>query len=75
MPDTDAGRSDELIARALDRTAGAPLVAGNAVRLLRDAGENYPAWLEAIRPAIGSVGRASRGTTLAISGRSNDSGG
>jgi len=51
MPDTDAGRSDELIARALDRTAGAPLVTGNAVRLLRDAGENYPAWLEAIRSA------------------------
>jgi cardiolipin synthase len=33
------------------RTAGAPLVRGNAVRLLRDAAENYPAWLTAIRSA------------------------
>jgi cardiolipin synthase len=33
------------------RTAGAPLVRGNAVRLLRDAAENYPAWLAAIRSA------------------------
>jgi cardiolipin synthase len=34
--------------RALSRVAGAPLIAGNRVRLLRDAKENYPAWLEAI---------------------------
>jgi len=33
------------------RTAGAPLVRGNAVRLLRDGAENYPAWLAAIRSA------------------------
>lgn len=33
------------------RAAGAPLVAGNAVRILRDAGENYPAWLSAIAGA------------------------
>jgi cardiolipin synthase A/B len=33
------------------RTAGAPLVRGNSVRLLRDAAENYPAWLAAIRAA------------------------
>lgn len=37
--------------QAFSRTAGAPLVAGNKVRLLRDATENYPAWLEAIRSA------------------------
>jgi cardiolipin synthase len=37
------------------RTAGAPLVQGNAVRLLRDAAENYPAWLAAIRTARQSV--------------------
>ena len=37
--------------QALSRAAGAPLVPGNAVRLLRDAAENYPAWLEAIRGA------------------------
>ena len=37
------------------RTAGAPLVRGNAVRLLRDAAENYPAWLAAIRSARRTV--------------------
>lgn len=37
--------------QAFRRTAGAPLVAGNAVRVLRDARENYPAWEEAIRNA------------------------
>jgi cardiolipin synthase len=34
--------------RAFSRAAGAPLVPGNRVRLLRDARENYPAWLDAI---------------------------
>jgi cardiolipin synthase len=37
--------------QAFSRVAGAPLVPGNTVRLLRDATENYPAWLEAIRSA------------------------
>ena len=37
--------------QALSRAAGAPLVSGNAVRLLRDAAENYPAWLDAIAAA------------------------
>jgi cardiolipin synthase len=37
--------------QALSRAAGAPLVHGNAVRLLCDAAENYPAWLEAIAAA------------------------
>ncbi|MGH9901039.1 MAG: phospholipase D-like domain-containing protein, partial [Pyrinomonadaceae bacterium] len=37
--------------QAFSRAAGAPLVAGNSVRLLKDAGENYPAWLEAIKSA------------------------
>lgn len=46
----DSGDSD-LLDRALTRAAGAPLVAGNSVRLLKDAGENYPAWLDAIRGA------------------------
>jgi cardiolipin synthase len=41
--------------QAFSRAAGAPLVHGNAVRLLRDARENYPAWLDAIRTATGSV--------------------
>ena len=34
--------------QALSRAAGAPLIEGNCVRLLRDAAENYPAWLNAI---------------------------
>lgn len=37
--------------QAFARAAGAPLIAGNNVRLLKDARENYPAWLEAIRSA------------------------
>ena len=37
--------------RAFSRTAGAPLILGNKVCVLRDATENYPAWLEAIRSA------------------------
>jgi cardiolipin synthase len=37
--------------QAFSRAAGAPLVPGNAVRLLWDAGENYPAWLAAIAAA------------------------
>jgi cardiolipin synthase len=41
--------------QAFSRAAGAPLVHGNAVRLLRDARENYPAWLDAIRTAAASV--------------------
>lgn len=40
-----------LAAQALSRAAGAPLVAGNRVRLLRDAAQNYPAWLAAISAA------------------------
>ena len=37
------------------RAAGAPLVGSNAIRILRDAGENYPAWLSAIAGARRSV--------------------
>jgi cardiolipin synthase len=33
------------------RSSGAPVVLGNAVRVLCDAEENYPAWLEAIESA------------------------
>ena len=40
-----------LIDRALLRATGAPRSDGNAVRLLLDARENYPAWLDAIRGA------------------------
>lgn len=41
----------QVAALAFSRTAGAPLVPGNAVRLLCDARENYPAWFEAIAAA------------------------
>ena len=37
--------------QAFSRAAGAPLVEGNAVELLCDAQENYPAWLDAIHSA------------------------
>ena len=37
--------------QAFSRAAGAPLVSGNSVRLLKDAQENYPAWLDAISSA------------------------
>ncbi len=40
-----------LAEQAFSRTAGAPLICGNHVRLLKDAAENYPAWLEALRSA------------------------
>jgi cardiolipin synthase A/B len=37
------------------RASGAPLREGNVVRLLKDAAENYPAWLNAIRAARRTV--------------------
>jgi cardiolipin synthase len=45
----------ELADRAFSRTAGAPLIGGNRVRLLEDGRENYPRWLDAIRAARGHV--------------------
>ena len=45
-------RQFQLLAdQAFSRTAGAPLVGGNAVRLLKDGCENYPNWLKAIESA------------------------
>ena len=43
--------ADQMFSRA----AGAPLVGGNAVRVLRDAAENYPAWERAIESATSTV--------------------
>jgi cardiolipin synthase len=40
-----------LAEQAFSRAAGAPLVSGNRVRILKDAGENFPAWLSAIAAA------------------------
>lgn len=37
--------------QAFSRASGAPLREGNAIRLLKDAAENYPAWLDAIEAA------------------------
>ena len=34
--------------QAFSRAAGAPLIDGNHVQLLKNAQENYPAWLAAI---------------------------
>ncbi|MDH5537339.1 MAG: phospholipase D-like domain-containing protein, partial [Betaproteobacteria bacterium] len=44
-----------LAEQAFSRAAGAPLVPGNRVRILRNAKENYPAWLEAIGAARGKI--------------------
>ena len=41
----------ELADQAFSRAAGAHLIDGNSVELLKDAAENYPPWLEAIRSA------------------------
>jgi cardiolipin synthase len=46
-PASAAAYSDQAFLRA----AGAPLVKGNSIRILRDAAENFPAWLAAIRAA------------------------
>ncbi|HEX8353894.1 MAG TPA: phospholipase D-like domain-containing protein [Pyrinomonadaceae bacterium] len=40
-----------VVEKAYARATGAPLIRGNGVRLLVDAKENYPAWLEAIAAA------------------------
>ena len=41
--------------QAFSRAAGAPVVPGNAVRVLRDGAENYPVWEAAIRGARRTV--------------------
>ena len=46
-----AASESSLIEQAFTRAAGTPLITGNSVRLLRDARENYPPWLEAIAAA------------------------
>ena len=44
-----------LAGQAFSRAAGAPLVLGNRLRILKDASENYSAWIEAIRSASGKI--------------------
>ena len=41
--------------QAFSRAAGAPLIGGNRVRVLRDAAENYPAWDHAIQSATRTI--------------------
>ena len=41
--------------QVFSRAAGAPLVGGNRVRVLRDAAENYPAWDRAIQGATRTI--------------------
>lgn len=40
-----------VVEHAFSRASGSPLIGGNDVQLLKDAGQNYPAWLEAIASA------------------------
>jgi cardiolipin synthase len=54
QPTSGTGNSASLrllAEQAFSRTAGAPLLPGNRVILLRDAADNYPAWQEAIASA------------------------
>jgi cardiolipin synthase len=59
MPSLSTERDDrqtrrilqKLADRALSRAGGAPLVGGNQVVLLKNAAQNYPAWLAAIKAA------------------------
>jgi cardiolipin synthase A/B len=48
-------RGAAMLDQAFTRAAGAALIQGNAVRLLRDATEHYPLWLEVIGAAERSV--------------------
>ncbi|MFO1075084.1 MAG: phospholipase D-like domain-containing protein [Geminicoccaceae bacterium] len=47
----EAEPQDAVLDQAFSRITGSRLVAGNGVRLLLDAAENYPAWLTAIAAA------------------------
>ena len=44
-----------LAEQAFSRAAGAPLIQGNTISVLKDASENYPAWLDAMRGAEKSI--------------------
>lgn len=55
QPDKTVTPLRALAEQAFSRAAGAPLIPGNKMRFLRDATENYPAWLEAIRSAESRV--------------------
>ena len=48
---TTDGHADDALDRLFFRSAGAPLVGGNAVQVLLDGDQNYPRWLQAIDAA------------------------
>jgi cardiolipin synthase len=48
-------RGDDVLETLFFRSAGAPLVGGNAVRVLLDGDQNYPRWLDAIATARRTV--------------------
>jgi cardiolipin synthase len=50
-PGFDSPSVRQLANQAFSRASGAPLRDGNRVRLLKDAAENYPAWMDAIHSA------------------------
>jgi cardiolipin synthase A/B len=50
-PSSAGPRERSWMDRALTRAAGAALVPGNSARVLKDAAQNYSAWLDAIRGA------------------------
>lgn len=55
-PDPTSKSMLRLVAeQALSRAGGAPLVKGNAARILKDADEHYPVWLAAIGTARRSL--------------------
>lgn len=54
-PSVDLSSLRSAADQAFSRTAGAPLVGGNALRVLRDAAENYPAWEAAIDAAADTI--------------------
>ncbi|WP_028536153.1 phospholipase D-like domain-containing protein [Paludibacterium yongneupense] len=45
----------QMAGQAFSRSAGAPLTSGNAVELLFDSNENFPAWLSALGSARHSI--------------------
>jgi cardiolipin synthase len=49
------GHETDLLSQAFTRAAGAPLVPGHDVQLLKDGTANYPAWLDAIRHANSKI--------------------
>ena len=51
MEFSESARPGLLTDEAFSRAAGAALIPGNRIRLLKDAQENYPAWIDAIKSA------------------------